>query len=1271
MSRKFLAVLLSVCLLASFASGVTVMGADPTDDSIAVFNDFESANAAEQISAGANATVALETEKVYQGDHAVKLTTTGEGNWPWETNRCLNVLPQDGELFDPAGYDYLVFYYADTAETAADADALAGAATVRVYVYDEDGTWYGSEWVGQGLQADGKWNKVIVPMATLKLPEGKKISKLVLGEWNSRDYYFDNIYFAKDDGVAVGSLPYNDFESDSAADTLQPGADLNGSIAEDPLAEEAAGQVAKIEKTADGTDHPQASLDVLPAEGTSVDATGYGYIRFRLLDTQGDNSLAFFVFDSEGNRQSNFTDSIAAEGCTGKGVKNEWTTVVIDLSKFDAYDPADVARIGFAEWNRGTYYIDDIEFVTSPYSTYEQLENKLAEAKELLAQGQMYWTEESFQAFSRHVNWLLGDKVMSDIHDYMMEEAQATVLADLTAVMEGLTVDPKYQFTDYTTGSEYGGSYGFAASTDAVMRYQTFYAHATGTLEFVDVMLKSVNVEDQSDLVAYLCTVEEDGFTPKEQIATATVSKDSIPTNETVITIPMTAQVTKGTAYALVLTQAEHNKDAYSWTTYKGVTDPNGELYFNKIQSTELIGGPIQDESGLGVGYLKAYIAAEGGEEPEPEPEPEPDPLPELATEDTIYNDFEDSSAEDAVAAGEGMTVTVSDEDVHAGSYAVKLEKTAEGTDPQYALNILPPSGKSSFDASHYRYLTFWVKDTQGANSLALFITDATGKSQSGWTDALSVAGFSGNAVNNEWHRMVIDLNKFGEVDLSQVASIGFAEWNKGTYYIDDIAFVVTPYTIKEQLLNLFEEAGKIYEKGQLYWTTSSWNDFTGVYELGETYLPYLDLVGDDILQQVLDIGNEAMNGLTVDRQFAVTDYGYSWKRAGGYGFSASSDAVMRSQTFYAAATGTVQYVEVMISANGEPEDGSDLVAYLYSLEEDGITPKEQLATATVSRDSIPTEETVITIPMTAQVTQGEKYIVLLTQETPDTDAYSWITYRYVSDANGSLEFLKFKGTDPTTCEIQDESNLGVGYLKVYIEQESVPEPTYKSEWYNNFESANVNVQVGSEATGDLTSDEAYEGSKSFNLNVATSGWPNNATRIVWVLPDGADSFDASEYNYLIFWVKDTQGANGMDVYFQDVNGGAKNGWTSDSAVKGEWTKFVIDVSSYHSEMDMSQLLGIGFSEYNEGAYYIDAIYFANDPDAPMPEGGEPTPTYEPGDVNQDGLVNSSDARMILQATVGYVELTSKQEELADVNEDGLVNSRDARWVLQQAVSEP
>lgn len=72
---------------------------------------------------------------------------------------------------------------------------------------------------------------------------------------------------------------------------------------------------------------------------------------------------------------------------------------------------------------------------------------------------------------------------------------------------------------------------------------------------------------------------------------------------------------------------------------------------------------------------------------------------------------------------------------------------------------------------------------------------------------------------------------------------------------------------------------------------------------------------------------------------------------------------------------------------------------------------------------------------------------------------------------------------------------------------------------------------------------------------------------------------------------------------------------------------------------------------------------------APVDDPGPDPDPARPGDVNGDGKVNSTDARLVLQYTVGLKELTETQLERANVNDDNAVNSSDARLILQMTVS--
>lgn len=57
-----------------------------------------------------------------------------------------------------------------------------------------------------------------------------------------------------------------------------------------------------------------------------------------------------------------------------------------------------------------------------------------------------------------------------------------------------------------------------------------------------------------------------------------------------------------------------------------------------------------------------------------------------------------------------------------------------------------------------------------------------------------------------------------------------------------------------------------------------------------------------------------------------------------------------------------------------------------------------------------------------------------------------------------------------------------------------------------------------------------------------------------------------------------------------------------------------------------------------------------------------------PGDVNEDGKVDITDARLILRYAVGLETMNDNIKAIADINGDGQVTVADAREVLRQAV---
>jgi len=59
---------------------------------------------------------------------------------------------------------------------------------------------------------------------------------------------------------------------------------------------------------------------------------------------------------------------------------------------------------------------------------------------------------------------------------------------------------------------------------------------------------------------------------------------------------------------------------------------------------------------------------------------------------------------------------------------------------------------------------------------------------------------------------------------------------------------------------------------------------------------------------------------------------------------------------------------------------------------------------------------------------------------------------------------------------------------------------------------------------------------------------------------------------------------------------------------------------------------------------------------------------YKLGDINEDGRINTTDARQVLLHYIGKIELSTDEKLVADVNRDGIVNTADVRQILLQYI---
>ena len=166
--------------------------------------------------------------------------------------------------------------------------------------------------------------------------------------------------------------------------------------------------------------------------------------------------------------------------------------------------------------------------------------------------------------------------------------------------------------------------------------------------------------------------------------------------------------------------------------------------------------------------------------------------------------------------------------------------------------------------------------------------------------------------------------------------------------------------------------------------------------------------------------------------------------------------------------------------------------------------------------------------------------------------------------------------------------------------------PAGKSKWYQTFEKA-ASFTAGNNAlplsqTG-ISATSA--GTNSVRLDVTGDVEAPGATkRNATVMPQSGAIFDAAGFNYLIFYVKDTQGSNTVDVALTDANGKTVDAWTDDtSSVQNIWTKMVLPLDKVVSqELDISKITDIRLGEWNSGTYYFDDLYVAQNTTDDIPD---------------------------------------------------------------------
>ena len=109
--------------------------------------------------------------------------------------------------------------------------------------------------------------------------------------------------------------------------------------------------------------------------------------------------------------------------------------------------------------------------------------------------------------------------------------------------------------------------------------------------------------------------------------------------------------------------------------------------------------------------------------------------------------------------------------------------RRTESADPSSSSGSVIIKSEKPVNTTGLRYLIFYIKDTQGSNTLKVSLIDKEGKETNfGWTSLKTVKG--------KWKQYYILLDDLkGDIDFTQISGIRIGQWNSGTYYIDNVYF--------------------------------------------------------------------------------------------------------------------------------------------------------------------------------------------------------------------------------------------------------------------------------------------------------------------------------------------------------------------------------------------------------------------------------------------------------------------------------------------------
>ncbi|WP_310605599.1 chitobiase/beta-hexosaminidase C-terminal domain-containing protein [Anaerosporobacter sp.] len=456
------------------------------------------------------------------------------------------------------------------------------------------------------------------------------------------------------------------------------------------------------------------------------------------------------------------------------------------------------------------------------------------------------------------------------------------------------------------------------------------------------------------------------------------------------------------------------------------------------------------------------------------------------------------------------------------------------------------------------------IKDTQGENTIRVKVDNKA--------DVWS----SDKGVQGEWCEIEIALKDLN-VENNQVSQIKIYEWNKGTYFIDDIYFSNDDGT-QTVLFQDFEKsltindstAGKITQDEKKSGNTSllykknggdiqvTLPDADGVDATGKEYLVIWikDTHGDNNFELQL-----------TDANGGTSKSGY-WTTAQSVKNQWAPIVVPMTELTDSSSLDISKIVKVKI---WEYNDGNYYIDDIYFT--NAVPP------------SAPTFSD-------AEGNYGEAFDLTLSAEI-GADIY-YTTDGSVPTENSQLYVGAISIATTTTVKaiaIKDGESSATVTATFTIRPNDLPAKTFLSD----FEQETAQM-----VNATITAEDKYNGEKSAAYVVGSSASPNEESSFY---VEVANSVDAKYYDYFVFWMKDTQGSNTVMLQFVDEDDNMTNwAWYDNSSsktgktVKNEWVEYAIPMSKIQQKenVDLTRIKGVRIGQWNSGTYYIDDVYFTN-----------------------------------------------------------------------------